>query len=109
MELLELINRKNLFSITKKDQYTGDNLIHFAIFEEKKDFIHNVLHLYENEITHKNANGNTPFHYACLRGNVEIVLMLFQGKKAKQSKSHYNTHPQPVDLIQKNSAGLFPI
>lgn len=81
---LEAINKKQLFPITQKDEYTGDNLLHFAVFENKTEFIFKVLHLYENEVNVKNARGNTPFHYACLKGNIKIVLMLFHLKKASK-------------------------
>lgn len=80
VNFLEAINKKQLFPITQKDEYTGDNLLHFAVFENKTDFIYKILHLYENEVNVKNARGNSPFHYACLKGNIEIVLNLFEMK-----------------------------
>ncbi len=82
VSFLERISQKNLFPITQKDEYTGDNLLHYTIFENKADFLHKVLHLYENEVNAKNERGNTPFHYACLKGNIEIV-MLFMRKAGK--------------------------
>lgn len=85
VSFLTQINKKSLFPITQKDEYTGDNLLHFAIFENKRDFIYQVLHLYENELNVKNARGNTPFHYACLKGNIDIVLTLYHLKKATKT------------------------
>jgi len=32
-----------------------------------------TLHIFENEFNTKNEHGNTPFHLACLKGNVEVV------------------------------------
>ena len=107
VDLLEIINKKQLFPIAQKDESTGDNLLHYAIFENKTEFIHRVLHLYENEVNTKNARGNTPFHYACLRGNIEIVLCLFYMKKANQAQSQARV--QPVNLTIMNKAGYLPI
>jgi ankyrin repeat protein len=67
--LLKKIHEENLFPIHQKDDYSGDNVIHYAIFENKVEFIAEIAHLYENEINLKNEDGNTPFHYACLKGN----------------------------------------
>lgn len=77
VSFLEQINKKGLFPITQKDEYTGDNLLHFAVLENKLNFIYDTLHLFENEVNVKNAVGNTPFHYACLKGNNEVVAVLF--------------------------------
>jgi ankyrin repeat protein len=63
--------------------------------------------LYENEVNTKNARGNTPFHYACLRGNIEIVLGLYYMKKANQAQSQARV--QPVNLTIMNKAGYLPI
>jgi hypothetical protein len=35
VDLLEIINKKQLFPIAQKDESTGDNLLHYAIFENK--------------------------------------------------------------------------
>ena len=56
-------------SIHQKDDQ-GDGLIHFAIFSNKYNFIVKVKHLYETEINLRNDDWNTPFHYACLTGNL---------------------------------------
>lgn len=35
-----------------------------------------MIDLFENEINMKNEDGNTPLHYACMRGNLPIVKLL---------------------------------
>jgi ankyrin repeat protein len=82
-------------------------LLHYAVFEDKAAFIHQALHLYENEVNVKNAMGNTPFHYACLKGNIEIVLILFHMRRAQ--KPLQPIRAAPVDLLITNKAGLLPI
>ena len=64
-----------------------------------------ALPLYENEVNAKNERGNTPFHYACLKGNLDIVIILMRraGKTTGQSKA------PPIDLIAENKAGLLPL
>ena len=68
-----MIAEKNLFPITQKDEHTGDNLIHYAVLSKKPNFIDKVKHMFENEINDRNDQGNTPFHFACLLGNLDIV------------------------------------
>ena len=105
ISFLERISQKNLFPITQKDEYTGDNLLHYSIFENKAAFLQKILHLYENEINAKNERGNTPFHYACLKGNLEMVSIFMRrpGKAVGQVKA------QPIDLVAENKAGLLPL
>ena len=106
INFLEQINKKALFPITQKDEYTGDNLLHYAVFENKKTFIFEVLHLFENEVNIKNAKGNTPFHYACLKGEMEIVVCFFnQKRKNKTSRVKTST----ADFFITNKAGMLPI
>lgn len=33
--------------------------------------------MFENEVNLKNEDGNTPMAYACLRGNLDIVKLLY--------------------------------
>jgi ankyrin repeat protein len=106
VNFLEHINKKAIFPITQKDEYTGDNLLHFCIFENKQSFIENSLHLFENEINVKNAKGNTPFHHACLKGNIDIVNLLFNQNRKLLSQ---RIRAQQVDFNIYNKAALLPI
>lgn len=76
VNFLQVISEKGLFPITQKDEYTGDNLLHYAVMSKKANFILRVKPLFENEINNKNEQGNTPFHYACLLGNLDLVQAL---------------------------------
>jgi hypothetical protein len=64
-----------------------------------------VLHLYENEVNAKNERGNTPFHYACLKGNLDIVMLFMQ----KPMKSVGQVRASQIDLIAENKAELMPL
>ena len=44
-----------------------------------------MIELFENEINMKNEEGNTPLHYACIRGNLEVVKLL-NSKGAQMSE-----------------------
>ena len=77
-------------------------MLHFTIFENKPEFLQKVLYLYENELNAKNERGNTPFHYACLKGNLEIVMILLK-RAGKGSKA------PPIDIVAENKAGLLPL
>jgi len=46
------------------------------VMSKKANFILRVKPLFENEINNKNEQGNTPFHYACLLGNLDLVQAL---------------------------------
>jgi ankyrin repeat protein len=43
--------------------------------------------LFANEVNIKNAKGNTPFHQACLKGNIGIVQMLYRMECFKEISS----------------------
>jgi ankyrin repeat protein len=73
VSFLQLISDKSLLPITQKDEYTGDNLLHYAVLSKKSNFIIRVKAMFENEINNKNEQGNTPFHLACLLGDLELV------------------------------------
>jgi ankyrin repeat protein len=82
-------------------------LLHYAIFENKTEFIKKVLPLYENEVNAKNEPGNTPFHYACLKGNLEIVQLFFNMQKIIKTASQGKS--TQVDLLAENKAGFLPV
>lgn len=56
--------------------FTGDSVLHYAIFDNKTEFVKSIIDLYENEVNMRNEDGNTPLQYACMRGNLEIVKLL---------------------------------
>ena len=70
------INKDRLLTIHQKDDYSGDNVLHYAIFADKFEFINEVKVLFENDINTPNEELNTPMHYACLKGNLAIVDLL---------------------------------
>jgi len=70
--LLREINTRKLLDIHQYDE-KSNNLIHFAIFGGKIEFIDKLKYLYENEMNVENNDGNTPFHCACLQGDLAIV------------------------------------
>ena len=41
--------------------------------------------MFENEINTKNDQGNTPLHFACLTGNLEIIKILLSFQNALTS------------------------
>jgi len=75
-EILIKINKERLINIHQRDDYSGDNVLHYAIFADKFQFIDRVKGLFENEINSKNEEKNTPMHYACLKGNLDIIDLL---------------------------------
>ena len=56
--------------------FTGDSILHYAIFDNKTELVKLIIDLYENEVNMRNEEGNTPLSYACLRGNLELVRLL---------------------------------
>ena len=56
--------------------FTGDTILHYAIFDNKTELVKQIIDLYENEVNMRNEDGNTPLAYACLRGNLDIVKLL---------------------------------
>jgi ankyrin repeat protein len=89
---LKEIYHKQLFIITQKDVFTGDSLLHYAIFDNKTEFVKHMIELFENEINMKNEDGNTPLHYACIRGNLEIVKLLHsKGALVSERNTDYLT------------------
>lgn len=81
---------------------TGDSILHLAVFENRTDFVRNIVYsnegsqpLFEiDEINLKNEDGNTPLSYACIKGNLDLVKIL-------HSKGALMTH--------KNNSGLSPL
>lgn len=57
--------------------FTGDSILHYAIFDNKTELVKSIIDLYENEVNMRNEDGNTPLSYACLRGNLELVKLLY--------------------------------
>lgn len=74
--------------------FTGDSVLHYAIFDNKTAFVEAIIDMYENEVNMRNEDGNTPLAYACLRGNLEVVRLL---------------HQRGAIMNGKNQAGLSPL
>ena len=49
-----MIAEKGVFPITQKDEFTGDNILHYAVLSKKPNFIIKVKSMFENEINTKN-------------------------------------------------------
>eukprot|EP00347_Sterkiella_histriomuscorum_P015824 403355547 len=94
VHFLREIHYKQLFIITQKDMFTGDSILHYAIFDNKSELVRQIIDLYENEVNMRNEDGNTPLAYACLRGNLQIVKLL---------------HGKGAIMNQKNQANLTPL
>ena len=100
--------------MTQRDEYTGDNLIHFAVLSGKVDFINSIKNMFENEINTKNDQGNTPFHFACLTGNLEIVKILLSFQNGFLNVPGVSGSSQPgtgigIETCPVNKEGLLPI
>jgi len=110
VHFLQLIADKALFPVTQKDEYTGDNLLHYAVLARKANFITRVKALFENEINNKNEQGNTPFHFACMLGNLDLVQALlvdkYQSKLTNKSVLRVKSN---VEMCAVNKVGLMPI
>ena len=76
INLIQTVNKRGIFAVTQRDEYSGDNLIHYAVLSGKQEFINKTKYMFENEINTKNDQGNTPLHFACLTGNLEIIKIL---------------------------------
>ncbi|CDW75543.1 serine threonine-protein phosphatase 6 regulatory ankyrin repeat subunit a-like [Stylonychia lemnae] len=94
IHFLKEIQFKQLFIITQKDMFTGDSILHYAIFDNKTELTKQIIELNQNEVNMRNEDGNTPLAYACLRGNLEIVKLL---------------HSTGAIMNQKNQANLSPL
>ena len=99
-----MIAEKSVFPITQKDEFTGDNVLHYAVLSKKPNFIIKVKSMFENEINTKNEQGNTPFHFACLLGNLDLVQALIVGKY--QSKLSNTTSAVRGDGVASSSSAL---
>lgn len=110
VHFLQMIADKDLFPITQKDEYTGDNLVHYAVLSRKANFLIRVKSMFENEINNKNEQGNTPFHLACLLGNLDLVQALLVGKyQSKLSSKSVLRVKTSLEMCAINKAGLMPI
>ena len=94
IHFLKEISYRQLFSVTQKDVFTGDNVLHYAVLGNKGAFVEQAVDLFENELNMRNEDGNTPLAYACLRGNLELVKLL---------------HQRGALPAQRNQAGLTPL
>ena len=65
-------------------------MLHYAINENKTDFVIKTLSLFESEFNTKNEKGNTPFHIACLKGNFEVVKKMNEFWKSKNHNKTQN-------------------
>ena len=54
INFLQIVNKRQFFAVTQRDEYTGDNLIHYAVLSGKADFINSIKNMFENEINTKN-------------------------------------------------------
>lgn len=43
ISFLQTVNKRQLFAVTQRDEYSGDNLIHYAVLSGKADFINRLL------------------------------------------------------------------
>jgi ankyrin repeat protein len=83
--------------------------LHYAVLARKANFVIRVKALFENEINNKNEQGNTPFHFACMLGNLDLVQALLVGRyQSKLSKSILRVKSN-VEMCPVNKAGLMPI
>ena len=44
VQFLKEIQYKQVFSITQKDMITGDSILHLAVFENRTDFVRNIVY-----------------------------------------------------------------
>ena len=70
--------------------------------------------MFENEINTKNDQGNTPLHFACLTGNLEIVKILLSFDKSFSTVSGVSGSSQSgvgqgIEMCTVNKEGLLPI
>jgi hypothetical protein len=79
---------------TQKEINSSDNLLHYAILDNKTEFVIEVISIFENDLNVQNIDNNTPLHYACLRGNLKVVKLL---------------HNKNADMTIKNKQGLTPL
>ena len=59
-----------------KDKKIGDTLVHYAVLSGKVEFIKRCKAIFENDVNTRDFMGNTPLHFACLIGNLEVVNAL---------------------------------
>ena len=70
--------------------------------------------MFENEINTKNDQGNTPLHFACLTGNLEIVKILLSFQNGFSTVPGVSGSSQPgagqgIEMCAVNKEGLLPI
>lgn len=69
----------------------GHNALHLAtIFQRKEAF--DLCIKKGIDFNHVDLSGNTPFHYACRAGSIEMVANLVAAK-AKKVANHLNQYP----------------
>ena len=114
VDFLQAVNKRQLFAVTQRDESSGDNLIHYAVLAGKADFIDCIKGMFENEINTKNDQGNTPLHFACLTGNLEIVKILLAFQNGFSTVPGVSGSSQPgagqgIEMCAVNKDGLLPI
>ena len=89
-DILATISKSALFSVLQrddKDKKIGDTLVHYAVLSGKVEFIQKCRNIFENEINTKDFQGNTPLHFACLVGDIDMVNVLLTFTKMNTSSA----------------------
>lgn len=92
--------------------------MHYAVLSRKVEFIVNCRHIFENDVNTRDFMGNTPLHFACLIGDLDVVKALLtfgvissgSATGTVQAAAANNGASQnSIELCPKNHEGLMPI
>ena len=115
------ISKLTLLSVLQrddKDKKIGDTLVHYAVLSGKVEFITRCKQIFENDVNTRDFMGNTPLHFACLIGNLDVVKALLTydmigsgtgSGSAAQAQANNGNASNTIELCPKNNEGLMPI
>ena len=98
-----------------KDKKIGDTLVHYAVLSRKVNFILNCRSIFENDVNTRDFMGNTPLHFACLIGDLEVVKALLtfgivgSGATAGTAAQANGAGNNSIEMCPKNNEDLMPI
>ena len=93
-------------------------MVHYAVLSGKVNFILKCKHIFENDVNTRDFMGNTPLHFACLTGKLDVVKALLKydviggssaGTAAQTSGQNGGASNNSIELCPQNNEGLMPI
>merc|ERR1712154_25301 len=80
-------------SLASYPNYAGDMLLHIAVSKSSKRMTKFLIQKAGHTINSKNIQGQTPLHYAAIKGSLHLVRLLVKNGAQINSKDNANKNP----------------